>query len=1022
MGGGGDITSSGGMFGGGERNYGGTGGPASTGGIIGMQGNPMSGLGGGVRRPDGSKTMGPSGGGNPNFGGTSMGYMNGGTGQSRNVYGGGDANRSETFTTPQNFMGQGGTGLQYGESQLPPTMAGGSGGAGGAGREPSSQDPAQQLIGYVRTTAESCTDPIAHGMNTILILDTSKSMQGEGLQQAKIAIEDILTGIEDNVMDNGLEENLALIAFGKETRVVQHLTNDYMKFRDALETLHPEGPSSITDSLVMTLGMTDRGGHINLGGHVAKSRIIILSDSQFTQNDPSAMFNDVIDPRHAGQIANEVSQLAHQVINASGLGLYFIPVGNVNNIIMESVIGAADGEMCPASEAKFLSKGYLHHVIAGFILSESQGSVPDRSVVAAIAREKYHGVEDRDIDTVMKLILEDRNPQGQGLGRNQTLGQRMGPDPGQMSSQLPSQGSGAPPGSLPPGIFNGDPSSRGNPAPLPSNQPQSNIKSKQDSSFLGMEFFSQHLPTSEASATKTVEIAGTKFPVFDLSGPLPPGLPSALIGGEGAKRYDDEDTETAIKARILQTMEVPPELEETRKRTRTLTEEIIEEMKRDLAAGKDAPKPWDSPCLQEFLLIRKNGTKIEQDSNGIIIGDDEEAVLRREEKAKQKLLYEKFEKVCETHPDLHHPDDDDDIGDLTEERVNELLDDFGGGPPSINNLPIMPRIGLRVKPGPDWMWRCNGVGIFEEGTVIGIDKEDEGWIRVRWDKHDGLEEDYRWGLDYEFDVEPIEGGMSAVCWPEGRERIIKTTQDIADEFGPKQVKERLRRLARARREKVRAEAAARSALEPTTEKPKSDPVIKDVNTLNLQNTVLSQQAGQRAGPSQVGLLQARLLQAGLPQAGLPQAGPPQAGLPQVGPQDSLLPPRIPTVTSIPNVSTASTTITTNTTAEKAPKDNGQTPPAPSAAKSSESCFVWQYVSDQGDWKNYTPEIQKQLEGTYLKRREKGTVIIEMDGQFERVVFQSMEQRNNRNKKKIRKVRRIEADAESLRELQEMWAK
>ena len=48
-----------------------------------------------------------------------------------------------------------------------------------------------------------------------------------------------------------------------------------------------------------------------------------------------------------------------------------------------------------------------------------------------------------------------------------------------------------------------------------------------------------------------------------------------------------------------------------------------------------------------------------------------------------------------------------------------------------------------------------------------------GWVKVRWDQipgssERGLEEDYRFGVDYEFDVEPVVGGMDAVQWPAGK--------------------------------------------------------------------------------------------------------------------------------------------------------------------------------------------------------------------------------------------------------------
>jgi len=44
----------------------------------------------------------------------------------------------------------------------------------------------------------------------------------------------LVSGLEDNSMDNGIEENVALIVFGQETRVLQHYTNEYTKIRDAM--------------------------------------------------------------------------------------------------------------------------------------------------------------------------------------------------------------------------------------------------------------------------------------------------------------------------------------------------------------------------------------------------------------------------------------------------------------------------------------------------------------------------------------------------------------------------------------------------------------------------------------------------------------------------------------------------------------------------------------------------------------------------------------------------------------------
>ena len=52
---------------------------------------------------------------------------------------------------------------------------------------------------------------------------------------------------------------------------------------------------------------------------------------------------------------------------------------------------------------------------------------------------------------------------------------------------------------------------------------------------------------------------------------------------------------------------------------------------------------------------------------------------------------------------------------VTQQKINELLEKYGGGPPKTDNLPKRILPGARVTTGPDWMWRMNGVEIGEKG-------------------------------------------------------------------------------------------------------------------------------------------------------------------------------------------------------------------------------------------------------------------------------------------------------------------
>lgn len=41
-------------------------------------------------------------------------------------------------------------------------------------------------------------------------------------------------GLEENSMENGLEENVAVIGFGNQPKNIQHFTNDYSRIRAAM--------------------------------------------------------------------------------------------------------------------------------------------------------------------------------------------------------------------------------------------------------------------------------------------------------------------------------------------------------------------------------------------------------------------------------------------------------------------------------------------------------------------------------------------------------------------------------------------------------------------------------------------------------------------------------------------------------------------------------------------------------------------------------------------------------------------
>lgn len=397
---------------------------------------------------------------------------------------------------------------------------------------------------------------------------------------------------------------------------------------------------------------------------------------------------------------------------------------------------------------------------------------------------------------------------------------------------------------------------------------------------------------------------------------------------------NEDDIEFVIK-RFKEKLQRPA-LTKRQRREKRLQDQI--DRAEAIERGENPPPLPEDPKKKN--KARKSGRKSLEELLGIDSDDDDE---EEEDDEETDLLFRL--------PGLLGDEEDAENDPLTKQKIEELLEYYGGGPPKIDNLPIMPEFGTKVIKGPDWMWQKNDIPDGIEGTVISIDPEDLGWIKVRWDSvpganESGKEEDYRYGVDYEFDVMPAKGGMEAVDWPEGKKRIVVEPiwlQELNRE------KEELAEL----RERIEAEK-------------KKEQMQKDEKEMKKQK--LEQKDRQKDKERKL----------------------------QHSTETST------TQTSEENNWSDLSSVTSEVTQEE------------------QICFVWQYQENDGTWKTYDTDTQAKLEQTYIKRNGKGTVVIDFQGHNERVVFEKMEQRRI-DKHHRRQVRRIEADAERLKELQDMFS-
>ncbi|KAJ8304636.1 hypothetical protein KUTeg_018219 [Tegillarca granosa] len=252
--------------------------------------------------------------------------------------------------------------MGHGKGQEMPGSMYGMPNAGSRGRG-QRQDALIELLEREKIKAQTCEDSLAHGANTIIILDTSASMLGEPFQEAVEAIENFLLGLEENAMEYGLEENVGLITFGSEdqTGVVQHMTNDFSKIRDAMGNLTPGGMSPLSAALFCILGLFGRIQSVNVSGHVIPARVIIVSDGNVNEG-PDTGVDICMDQNTFLEISNNVMDLAHNITEKTKVKMYFIPVGNPNEVIPDMLTAVTGGSVVLAGDVKWLSRSYIHHL------------------------------------------------------------------------------------------------------------------------------------------------------------------------------------------------------------------------------------------------------------------------------------------------------------------------------------------------------------------------------------------------------------------------------------------------------------------------------------------------------------------------------------------------------------------------------------------------------------------------------------------------------------------------------------
>ncbi|XP_053385886.1 uncharacterized protein LOC128550611 [Mercenaria mercenaria] len=124
------------------------------------------------------------------------------------------------------------------------------------------------------------------GTHAVLCIDTSGSMnEGNAWSQVKQFYKAFLDGMDELKDQDAHYDNIAVVTFGKETKVQRRLTKNLKSLRGILDDITPEGPSPIFGGLVMAAAAAQTSEYklASVNYMQVRPKIIMVTDGRPTE-------------------------------------------------------------------------------------------------------------------------------------------------------------------------------------------------------------------------------------------------------------------------------------------------------------------------------------------------------------------------------------------------------------------------------------------------------------------------------------------------------------------------------------------------------------------------------------------------------------------------------------------------------------------------------------------------------------------------------------------------------------------
>lgn len=245
------------------------------------------------------------------------------------------------------------------------------------------------------------------GPCNVFILDTSLSLGIEGFIQMRKTFSTI---IDEFAKHLDVDENVAVIVCGLQTKVHRYYSNNYDDIKHSLDDVEFGGPSPLTAAFFLSSGcFQDCAGHIyKVGAYEVYPRIILISDGRptdFTNFIESDRYGEESPHNNTEQDINYLMQLTRKIGRTHPI--FCIPVGRDPDITTLETISAESrgGKIVHSDDAAQFAK-YSQNIRTASMLSftvENDGDDKERIMMSLVCTFPDRVFTEKDQKDILEL-------------------------------------------------------------------------------------------------------------------------------------------------------------------------------------------------------------------------------------------------------------------------------------------------------------------------------------------------------------------------------------------------------------------------------------------------------------------------------------------------------------------------------------------------------------------------------------------------------------------------------------------